>query len=534
MKKYSNTRRAIILKFFLLIFLLQTYNIANNLTISNLSVIGQNINEHFSLIKFTIAWENSWRSDIPGNGYNQPFNWDAAWIFIKFRINNGEWKHAYINDSGHFIPSGSAISLGLLDRHIEFDPINNPALGVFIFKDVNGTGSNNFQDVCLRWNYGINGVNDNDLVDVKVFAIEMVKVTEGSFYLGSGGNETAHFYEYPTTTLPYLITGEQAINVGQTNGNLFYDSSATGAAGDQNGPIPLNFPKGFDAFYCMKYELSQNGYVEFLNTLSRTQQNTRTATSLPLGLTSVTNRYVMSNSTTVSYRNGIRCDSNIPANEPIIFYCDLNANGIENENNDGQNIACNFVSWADISAYLDWSCLRPMTELEFEKACRGNAPPVQNEYSWGNTTIFQNTGINNPGSEIESGVNNSNCIYLDHPSVQGPMRVGCFATINSTRITSGASFYGIMEMSGNLYEHSITVGNIKGRSYTGIHGDGMLSSIGENNTQFWPGIDAEGDGRRGGNWFTFQSNLPTSNRFFAALIKSGRKNVYGIRGVRTS
>ena len=85
---------------------------------------------------------------------------------------------------------------------------NNPVLGVFIFKDVNGTGSNNFQDVCLRWNYGINGVNDNDLVDVKVFAIEMVKVTEGNFYLGSGGNETAHFYEYPTTTLPYLITGE--------------------------------------------------------------------------------------------------------------------------------------------------------------------------------------------------------------------------------------------------------------------------------------------------------------------------------------
>jgi hypothetical protein len=38
-----------------------------------------------------------------------------------------------------------------------------------------------------------------------------------------------------------------------------------------------NWPNGFNAFYCMKYEVSQQGYVDFLNTLTYTQQVTRTA-----------------------------------------------------------------------------------------------------------------------------------------------------------------------------------------------------------------------------------------------------------------
>ena len=38
-------------------------------------------------------------------------------------------------------------------------------------------------------------------------------------------------------------------------------------------------------------------------------------------------------------------------------------------------------------------------------------------------------------------------------SIDGPLRVGIFAanSLNTGRITAGASYYGIMELSGNLW-----------------------------------------------------------------------------------
>ncbi len=49
--------------------------------------------------------------------------------------------------------------------------------------------------------------------------------------------------------------------------------------------------------------------------------------------------------------------------------------------------ACNRVLWHDGATYADWAGLRPMTELECEKACRGPVYPVTGEYAWGNTTF---------------------------------------------------------------------------------------------------------------------------------------------------
>ena len=56
----------------------------------------------------------------------------------------------------------------------------------------------------------------------------------------------------------------------------------------------------------------------------------------------------------------------------------------------------NYMTWTDLLAYLDWSCLRPMTEFEYEKICRGPVYPVANEYAWGNQTYTladANTGL---------------------------------------------------------------------------------------------------------------------------------------------
>jgi hypothetical protein len=81
--------------------------IANNITISNLSLTGKNATDHFTLVQFDISWENSWRTSTNES------NWDAAWIFVKYRVAGGEWHHAWLNESGHTAPSGSITMAGI-------------------------------------------------------------------------------------------------------------------------------------------------------------------------------------------------------------------------------------------------------------------------------------------------------------------------------------------------------------------------------------------------------------------------------------
>jgi len=71
---------------------------ANNITVSNVSLINQNTVEHYIMISFDISWENSWRTSTAQN------NWDTAWVFIKYRTNTGPWKHAWLNNVGHINP----------------------------------------------------------------------------------------------------------------------------------------------------------------------------------------------------------------------------------------------------------------------------------------------------------------------------------------------------------------------------------------------------------------------------------------------
>ncbi len=216
------------------------------------------------MVEFDITWENSWR--IVGG----PGNWDAAWIFVKYRVGAGEWKHAWLNNTGHTNCAGTTVSAGLLTPSSVFHPTTNPCLGVFLYRADPGSGSFDCTNIQLRWNYGENGLSDNEQVDIKVFAIEHVYVPEGSFKVGSGGAESGPLYAYPLITNTFEITSEGAITVAASNGNLYYQSS-----GDQLGPIPALFPKGYNDFYMMKYEISQQGYVDFLNTLTRPQQSFR-------------------------------------------------------------------------------------------------------------------------------------------------------------------------------------------------------------------------------------------------------------------
>lgn len=65
---------------FCLFMFISDCSYANNIVVSNLSLTGQNIIDHCTFVKFDISWENSWRTS------SAPNNWDAAWVFVKFRM----------------------------------------------------------------------------------------------------------------------------------------------------------------------------------------------------------------------------------------------------------------------------------------------------------------------------------------------------------------------------------------------------------------------------------------------------------------
>lgn len=516
--------------------LLCTSSIANNIAVSNVSLEGQNLTEHYCYIEFDLSWENSWRNSTVPN------NWDAAWIIVKYNVALTEWNQASLHGSGHIAASGSTIDA----------PADS--VGVFIYRSANGSGTASWTDLRVRWDYGEDGVSDDALVQVAITAIEMVYVPQESFYLGDGSSDRT-FYDYPTTTNPYEVTSAPIL-VDNTSGNLW----ATGGIGlgIDGTTIPSSFPTGYEAFYCMKYELSQEQYVEFLNFLTRPQQNNRVKTDIS-GSSLPEPTWVMSDTDIMQFRNSITCTQNNGTTDPISFYQNYQIGPA-----DGQNIACNFVTYMDMAAYADWSGLRPMTGMEYEKACRGPNTPVNDELAWGNTLVSTTTyTIGYAGADNEYITNPSisygNIMYSSTSgNFDGPGRCGIIAaSANSpTRMETGASYYGIMEMSGNLHEFTVAPFCVAGLSYTALHGDGVLTTDGYANTDYWPGINgndlvnyanqaystegvtsAAGIAKRSGSWASSIASQSVSFRLYAVeftIEDTIHFSAAGIRLVRTA
>ncbi|MCC6690845.1 MAG: SUMF1/EgtB/PvdO family nonheme iron enzyme [Bacteroidia bacterium] len=561
--------RAILDKKLLLLFLFWGEIIfANNVSITNARVIASDTTNLQTTVEFDISWENSWRTSAA------PGNHDAAWVFIKYRESGGSWKHAWLNNTGHTAPSGSTIDIGLVDPGTAFNSTTNPGVGAFIYRNADGAGTFSLTDVQLKWNYGANGLTNLSIADVQIYAIEMVYVPQGSFYVGSGGTESGSFTDGSwrgtngtTPSIPYQITSENALTIDSVAGNLW----GTSTSGDNSiggvGTLPASFPKGYKAFYCMKHGISQQGYVNFLNTLNRTQQASRVATVLKDTTTWLQRCYVMRNSSQVIFRQGIRCDTSFAPYVPITFYCDYSAggtwkyvpppinanvwrgNGIGGEADDGLGTVCNWISWLDIAAYLDWAGLRPITEMEYEKACRGDQAPVPNEYVWGVTDLpTKPVSMNNPGQITEVASNAAANQSFGGAgggvgTTAGPARVGAFATATSTRAEAGAGYYGVLDMGGTLWHHVISVGFAGGRAFTGDHGDGMVDATGNNNVASWPGtggfLTNTGAGVRGGTYWRPESYMKTSLRALANWTQNNanlntRWDSTGGRGGRTA
>ncbi|MFM9021153.1 MAG: SUMF1/EgtB/PvdO family nonheme iron enzyme, partial [Sediminibacterium sp.] len=254
------------------------------------------------------------------------------------------------------------------------------------------------------------------------------------------------------------------------------------------------------------------------------QQVTRTYNS-PAGVTG-TGALITSG----TYRQGIEVKSSgTNPSTPAIYGCDLNGNNIYDESDDGEWITCNYLRWSDLTAYLDWAALRPMTELEYEKACRGTLNPVINEFAWGNTTYISLSSILTGGQASESS-SPANANMHNSGMNGGPVRTGIFATSTSNRSASGASYYGIMDLSGNVWEQVISIANNNCRNFTGLVGDGVLDNSGDSNVTLWPvGTDI---GLRGGSFTSSNETARVSDRSSITAGATSRNIDYGGRGVR--
>lgn len=448
---------------------------SNNVTVSNTSLVNQNTTSDYWNIEFDITWENSWRMS------DGPSNWDAVWIFVKYRNNGSNWKHATINVAGYTAPSGSAIDVA------------DDTRGAFLYRSADGSGTFTLTEVRLQWDYGLDGVSSIDNIEIKLMAIEMVYIPEGAFDLGSGGSEEEYaFFEAGTSHEPYHITSEDALNIGSTSGYLTADNHLV------NDPLPAAFPKGYQAFYIMKYETSQAQYVDFLNLLTDAQADENQD-----GISSSE----ISGSSAGSYVASNPCEA---LGELNYFYG---------------------------AAYADWSGLRHMTEFEFEKACRGTVTAVADEYAWGNSTVTTTTYTYADEDDCTETITNlptntGNCIY--YYTETEARRCGVIAASSSThsRQDAGGTYYGVMDMSGNLSEPCIDLGKADNFSFQG-HGDGSIGIDGVHTVATWP-IESPKIAFKGGSFNNAEDRLRVSDRELTYDSGDANNTDQGFRGVRTA
>ncbi len=509
----------------LLIFFIYRPAYANGLNISKILIQSRDPNTHKVVIKFDISWNNAWKTKI---------NHDAVWV--TFRLHKPassvlNKKLCQLTEGG-LNPAGTAIDAKSgLEIYIPKD-----RKGIFVrpsqFDFYNSISAKNVQ---VSLDYASGGFGDLDEVYVSALGIEMVYIPKGSFYAGDYNGSTASLHQGVNDAEPWIILNENPIVVSnvETNGYRYVSNNnggefPTGAT----FTIPAVFPKGYSPYYAMKYEVTEGEWVEFINSLPSAEA--RAHHDLTDGL--------HKNSDSVKFRNTISCNGS-----PLVCSTDRPSRGL------------NFLTWMDLLAFLDWAALRPMTELEYEKMSRGSLISVPGEFAWGSTEINPVTVISGNKEDGTEGVLDAGAsAHFDNKTLsggdssaggefsQGPLRMGILATSSSNRVTAGAGYYGALDLSGNVKEHVVTIGNTPGLVFAGSQGDGILTTLegseGNANQPDWPGldvnpdkgiVDAQGSGFKGGGWDDPSPSLRISDRNEAAKGSSAALPDAGGRGVRT-
>ena len=423
----------------------------------------------------TVSWDNGWRNAR---------NHDAAWIFVKTGRPGTPLRHVRVAPAGHEISAAA----GPRGRLI----VPADRVGVFAIPESDHRGR-----VEWRIQLALDPADDGP-DEVRVFGIEMVYVPEGAFTLGDPDPAALAFnavYRSDARGEPaglFRVASDEAIDVGPRNGALFYKTLLPQYEGDRLGPIPAAFPKGFAAFYAMKYEISQGQYAAFLN-------------GLYAGATAF--RAIHGGRLYAAERGTIRLDGStyvagVPARP------------------------ANWIGWDDGLAFADWAGLRPMTELEFTKAARGPGDPIAHEFPWGTATTDRLRRIMGPDDDLVTTGDADESRLSDE-----------------TRDVLGASFYWVMDLAGSVWERVVTFGHPRGRAFRGTHGDGRITEYGLATNDDWPIGDAEagGYGYRGGGYYErgmkpgpFNPYSPIAYRRYGSWGGGPRSIAYGFRAVRTA
>lgn len=429
-----------------------------------------------AFVRVSLEWKNAWRNER---------NHDAAWIVLRDAAS----------------PSGAPLRLAAIGaaatengRKAEI-VVANDGIGAFIAPAESMRGDVEFD---LLFPLG-DGVACPDAV--RVDGVEMVHVPAGSFDFGDDAFAATQLGaafevgEGGRPKGPYRVRDESAIEVGGIVGALAYAvGQAAQYRGDVSGPIPESYPKGTRAFYVMKYETRQGDYAAFLNALPRAWQERRCY---------VPNEKDEDAATWSIARDGERFVARAPERP------------------------CNFLSWDDSAAYLDWLGLRPLSEFEFEKAARGPTRPCPGDFPWGSADA----------SDVERRVTRERDLGVatieDERELDDP-----------TKARFAASYGWVMDLSGSLWERVVTIGHPKGREFVGSHGDGVLDAqTGDATNPDWPrsGADpktADGIGYRGGAEY-FAAKTDATNPFslvatrtYAAWNGAYRYKTYSARGCR--
>lgn len=481
-------------------------------------------NDSEYILNLDVSWNGSWKNEI---------NYDGLYVFIKYQSDKKQGYHsAKITDDIIIDKSDNAVD----------NFIGDNKLGFFLYP----ANVQNKTDMVVE-NITVKVLMECEPIDIQVFILEMVYVPEGAHEVGDPGNGISKggtlkncFYTYPSNGT-YKITSEDAVRFAPEEGCLYCDRDTENAREENDVfDIPAEFPKGYKEMWYMKYSLTEGQYVQFVNCLTRKQQQAHCMSDISGEY--IENYYVCTNSIEPIKRCEVYCRRNGNTVEmPVKFY------------SSAPNRAMNAVSYADVSAFACFAGLRLISELEFEKACRGTLTAVKEEFAWGSTKIgrvFHFDGIDGSGTELPVAQNEGeicNCNYgtdiapfekefkkvPDNPGWVGPASVGIFENSPALdgiteRERTGASYYGIMELCGNVWENLVTVGRAEGRAYIPDHGTGELDENGMHNMNNWPDSEtAIGIGVRGG---VFVSPDPSYLHMALRVFAAHTKNVKGFHG----
>jgi formylglycine-generating enzyme required for sulfatase activity len=280
----------------------------------------------------------------------------------------------------------------------------------------------------------------------------------------------------------------------------------------------------------MKYEITTTQYVAFLNTLTYNQQLrlSPNANSLPPEVAAGTSI----NKTWDGYNIKVKTSGNGTTSlTPAVYGNDASADGNYDQPDDALGYAVSLGTKQFLS-FLDWAALRPMTEFEYEKACRGPLPVQVNEYAWGTTDYTPFANYSTIDKNLPNEKLSGSGLGLSNVQSNRNYRVGIAATATSNRVNAGATYYGMLDMTGGMHER--VVGR-HGTDYSGFTTDNGDGNLDPNGFSSWSESII---GARGGSWREYTGTF-TSNRYYiVGGIANGNDNGdnwghHGGRGVRS-